>query len=341
MWKTLKGLARGQAKPAPRSGEKEAGRGKTAVAVETTRDIFTAKRLDSFFWGELLGVRSFISARNALETRVMKRVDRLAGGSGELSALVPRVPAVIPRLIQSLKDEQTSGKQLAAEISRDPALLAGMVRYANSAFYRTKEPIKSVEQAMLILGRDGLRSLIAKVALKPLLDSRKDYFSTFAGPLLWDQAERCALACECLAKREGAPVFEAYLAGLLHKIGYKIVTRVLSEEYDGKEAPRSFQFRDWLSETVPVLSWRVSLEWGLPAAVSDALNELTRLEQQAEASRLGGVVFVSSKLSELHTLSAAGRIQGDIKRLTCRINGKFADACRDCYDELSRLEKPA
>ena len=341
MWKTLKGLARGPAKPTRASGHREAGTSRTALTVETTRDSYTAKRLDSFFCGELLGVRSFISDGNPLETRVMKRVDRLAGGGGELSALVPHVPAVIPQLLQSLRDENASGKQLAAQISRDPALLAGMLRHANSAFYRTREPIKSVEQAMLILGRDGLRNLIAKVALKPLLDSRKDHFSTLAGPLLWDQSERCALSCECLAKREGAPVFEAYLAGLIHKIGYKIVTRVLSEEYDGKEAPRSFAFRDWLIATEPVLSWRVAQGWGLPATVSGALKELARLDQQGEVSRLCGVEFVSSKLSELHILAATGRIRGDIKRLSCRINGKFTDACRDCYGQLSRLELPA
>jgi len=300
----------------------------------------TAERLDRAFCAELLGVRSFIAGANPLEIRVMKRVDRLRRNGAALAGLVPRVPAVIPRLILSLRDDSLSGKQLAAELSRDVALVAEVMRYVNSAYYRTREPIGSLERAMFVLGRDSLRSLIARAALRPLMDSRSDYFSTLAGPLLWKQAERCTVSCECIAKRQGVPVFEAGLAGLLHKVGYRIVTRILSEEYQGGDAPRSVEFRDWLIECVPALSWRVAAQWELPAAVTEALKGLSEMNARVDVPRLSGVLFVSSKLSELYLLDAARHIRGDIKRFSCRINGDLTDCCGSCYAELSRFDDP-
>ena len=338
VWKKLTGFVRGPAKPLSRPRPR--GQGETTISVETTRDVLTAERLDRAFCAELLGVRSFIAGVNPLEARVMKRVDGLRRNGAALAGLVPRVPAVIPRLVQSLRDDSLSGKQLAAELSRDVALVADVMRSANSAYYRTREPIGSLEQAMFVLGRDSLRSLIARAALKPLMDSRSDYFSSLAGPLLWKQAERCTVSGECIAKRQGVPVFEAGLAGLVHKVGYKIVARVLSEEYQGGDAPRSVEFRDWLIECVPALSWRVSAQWELPGAVTEALKGLSDINARADIPRISGVLLVSSKLSELYLLDAAGYIRGDITRFNCRINGDLTDCCRSCYAQIAKFDDP-
>ena len=319
----------------------ESRTGLSTFRVETTREVVTAERLDKAFCGELLGVSSFVDGVNPFEVRVMKRLDRMLGRRSQLAELVPRVPAVIPRLLRSLRDENRSGHQLAAELSRDVVLVADAIRYASSAYYRTREPIKSLEQAVLMLGRDGLQNLLARAAFKPLFDSHKDHFSVLASPLLWRQAERCAVACECIARREGVPVFEAFLAGLINKVGYRIVARVLGEEHRGADAPRSFQFRDWLTDRAPALSWRVAAQWDLPASVTDGLKGLLNPQGFADTQHLSGVVYTASKLSELYLLSISGRIKGDMKRFACRVNGRLVDYCSLCYAEMSRLDQRA
>ena len=339
MWNRLRELSRASNKPGTHSSRQAQGAGETTVVAETTRESVTAEKLDKSFCAEVLGVRSFISDVNPLETKVMARVERLLGGNEDLAAMIPRVPEVIPKLLRLLRDKNWSGKQLASEISQDPALLADVVRVANSPYYRTRGNIVNIEQAMLMLGGNTLRTVIAKAAMKPMLDTRSDYFSKLAGPTLWNQAEKCAASCECLAKQEGAPQFEAYIAGLIHQIGYIIVTRVLSQAYDGADAPRSYAFRDWLIEHVPRLSQRISREWGLPVAVTDTLGEIANLRGKEEISTLAGVVFTASKLSELYVLAAVGRIRGDVKRFSCRINGRLTDSCSKCYAELARLDE--
>jgi HD-like signal output (HDOD) protein len=339
MWNKLKGLVRTSTGGAAAARQATNRKGESTISVETTREVVIAQRIDRAFCGELLGVRSFIDGVNPLEVRVMKRVDRLLGRSSDFVRLVPRVPAVLPRLMRSIRNDDLSGNQLASVLSQDVVLVADVIRFANSAYYRTREPIKNLEHAVAILGRDGLSSLVARVAFRSLLNSHRDHYSTLAGPLLWRQAERCALACECIARRSKVPVFEAFLAGLIHKVGYKIVARILSEEHQGADAPRSAQFRDWLIARAPALSWRVAAQWDLSETLTEALRGLAGTESRADGTGVAGVVYVSSKLSELYLLAAAGRIRGEIKRFNCRVNGELADYCRACYAEMARLDE--
>ncbi len=339
MWKKLKRFAQRSASASRTPSHSQAESGRTEIVIETRFTTLTVQRLEALFSSELLGVRSLVGDTNTFESRVMKRVERLLSKSAELNKLIPRVPTVLPRLLQSLKDENASNEQLAALISEDPALLASVIRNANSAYYLTRERIDSVEVALLMLGRDRLRSIVAKAALQPLLDNRNDYFSNMAGPLLWEQTERCAHSGACLAAKEKLPDFEVFLAGLVHKIGYRIVTRIMTEEYDGTEAPRSYTFRDWLTTTVSILSWRVAVEWDLPEIVTDTLHELANHKERSDLSPFAVVVYLSSKLSELQLLAEKGCVPGGVKRITCRLNGRFSDACRECFERLSELNK--
>lgn len=335
MWNKLKGLARGSKASQSQSAAPEGRCGNTTIAIETTREILTPQRLDRIFYAELLGVRSCIDSINALERTVMRRVDRLAGKRRDFRGLVPPVPTAVPALMRSLCDGGLSEQQLTAEIGRDRVLQANVLRFANSAYYRTQEPVRDIRHAVDMLGRDAVRSLVARAVFRPLLNGYTDHFSKLAGPLLWAQGERCALACECFAGRAGIPLFDAFVTGLLHKVGYRVVARVLGEEYQGGDAPRSADFRDWLIERVPVLSWRVAQEWGLPDSVTQGLEGLIRAPTRAGVARLSGVVFVGAALSELCVLSGAGRIRGELKRLNCRIDGEIGDSCAACYAQIA------
>jgi HD-like signal output (HDOD) protein len=340
MWNKLTGFARRNKAEGSESRLREARSGNTTIAIETAREVLTARRLERTFCAELLGVNSFINSVNPLERRVMKRVDRVSGKGADIAALVPRVPKAVPGLMQSFSDATRSGDQLAAEISRDAVLLGNVLRFANSPFYASREPITGIEHALALLGRDGLRALTARAVFRPLLKGHTDHFSKLAGPRLWQQAEHCAVACEYLARRNAMPVFDAFVAGLIHRAGYRVVARVLGEEYQGGDAPRSAVFRDWLIERMPVLSWRVAREWGLPVSVTESLKGLGQAESGVASPRLTGIVFAAARLSELFVLSRTGRIRGEIKRFSCRINGELADCCGLCYAEMSKLDEP-
>ena len=108
--------------------------------------------------------------------------------------MVPRVPSVIPQLLKSLRDENISAQELAVLIIRDMSIVAEVVKQANSAQFNLSTPVTSIENAIMVLGKNSLRILVTKIAFKPLFNIKSGRYSCVATPVLWDQSEKCALA---------------------------------------------------------------------------------------------------------------------------------------------------
>jgi HD-like signal output (HDOD) protein len=73
---------------------------------------------------------------------------------------LPTVPAVTQKLIASFSDEDVAFKQIAEQISADPALSAKLLRLANSAYFHLSRTIGSVEDALQMLGFVMVRNLV-------------------------------------------------------------------------------------------------------------------------------------------------------------------------------------
>ncbi|HEY9182140.1 MAG TPA: HDOD domain-containing protein, partial [Gammaproteobacteria bacterium] len=70
----------------------------------------------------------------------------------------PRRPLLLPELVRAVNDSETTRRELAAMIARDPALVGSLLKLANSPIYRRgSKPIESVERALAVLGTQGVR----------------------------------------------------------------------------------------------------------------------------------------------------------------------------------------
>jgi hypothetical protein len=78
---------------------------------------------------------------------------------------------LLPKLIQAVNDNQSSGRDIAALIGQDPALAGNLLRIANSPLYRLQAlPVESLERAVTLVGTDGLRQMIATAMMQPVLN---------------------------------------------------------------------------------------------------------------------------------------------------------------------------
>jgi hypothetical protein len=83
--------------------------------------------------------------------------------------LTPRRPNLLPQLMRAINDEDVSRRELSAIIARDPSMVGSLLKMANSAYYRVAAGrVESIERAVVILGSDGLRSLVASSILQPI-----------------------------------------------------------------------------------------------------------------------------------------------------------------------------
>lgn len=209
-------------------------------------------------------------APDAAQRDALQRLEETIRGAPDRQ-LVPRMPALLPRLLGLVRRDDVSPRELAEPLARDPALLGEVIRLANSPRYRTLRAISSVQEAILLLGQRGLEQLLVRVVMGPVFDGRQGRYSRAAGTRVWDQAERCAHACGWL-RRGAHDAFEAYLAGMVANSGLMVALRVLDRHLGDAKAPDTLGFHDALLDATGRLSLLIARQWSFPAAVVAALE---------------------------------------------------------------------
>src|SRR3989338_1975577 len=223
---------------------------------------------------------------------------------------VPRLPTVMPQLLQSLRNSKASADELVDIIKKDPVIAGAVLKMVNSTFYNPSHvAIDSFHRAIMILGMNGMRSLLTRSLMQPLIQSKSVYFSE-SGNTLWKHSTSCALACQIMGKSQGLDSFKSYLSGLTHDIGTITLLTQLSHQYRrefGNKFPPVDSFGMLLEAHAPRLGWQIARDWQLPEEVILALKDQL-LPDLKNASALGLVVHNANLLSEAHIMLRQDRL---------------------------------
>jgi len=251
--------------------------------------------------------------------------------SAALSDHVPRLPMLLPKLLHSLRDRNKSGKALADLIHSDPAMVAEVLRTANSPYYRTSNKIRDIEHAIVVLGIGGLRETVARLALRPVMQFDFGSTNQTLAPRLWEQSNKCASASAWLAAKAGVDRFDAFLAGLIHNIGAAVAFRIMNRALGKIPPTASERFRRILDVVVPRITFRVAREWALPEAVVAGLNP------RSQVTALGCVVVTAARLSKLHTLVESARYAPEVYSDAWICASSMSAHQIGCLEELDRV----
>lgn len=139
--------------------------------------------------------------------------DEIEKGVGDL----PSLPAVVIELLQSLSREDVDADTLAHQISRDQALVAKMLRVANSSFYGLQGKVNSISDAIVVLGLRGVRTLATAAAVTGAF--RAIDVPGFDNRVFWRHSVGIALCARAVARHMRVGEDNAFTVGLLHDIG--------------------------------------------------------------------------------------------------------------------------
>ena len=73
---------------------------------------------------------------------------------------LPTVPEVVLELIESFNDPNTDTKKVGQHIAMDQVLVARVLRMANSARFGLSRQIASVDDSIMVLGFNAVRTLV-------------------------------------------------------------------------------------------------------------------------------------------------------------------------------------
>ena len=146
-------------------------------------------------------------------------------GRGDALDAIPTIPAILQTLIAELDQpaEKVNLIHVAELIGRDDSLAAQCLRMANSALYGRGKRTSSLRGAVRTLGISHVRDAAISCAMIRIVPSQ-----TALDPVIfWEHSLGCAILSRKLARSIGFDdPDKAYLAGLLHDVGY-IVNMIL------------------------------------------------------------------------------------------------------------------
>lgn len=225
----------------------------------------------------------------------------------------PRRPLLLPQLLNAVGDSDTSRGELARMIARDPALVGGLLRLANSSVYRrTAQPVESVERAVTVMGTQGIRSLIAVALVQPVFRPGGGQTGKFP-EVVWEYTYRAAAGAEIHAQAvESTDPFGAQLLALVTGLAAIVVFRVAADRYtQGALRPDATAIAALLDEHTADVALRIAASWELSPRLLEALEDQRRGKPALPASALGRSVKFGLVAGALSVLEANGSIDAD------------------------------
>lgn len=190
----------------------------------------------------------------------------------------PRRPNLLPELIRAINDEGVSVRQLVPIVAQDPALVGNLLKVANSSYYRvTQQPIETIERAIVILGSDGLRSVMAAALMQPIFNVSGAGGASRFPEVVWEHAVRSAhAAIPHAALVERTNPFAAELLTLICGLAEIVLFRAVLEHYPrspGREGIDPLVVASILESRTAAFAWHIGADWRLSEEMLAALEE--------------------------------------------------------------------
>ena len=149
---------------------------------------------------------------------------------------LPALPLIVSELISSFERQDVSVGALADKVSQDQALAAKTLRLANSSFYGLQCKVKTIQQAITVLGFDSVRALVSAAGI--IDNFAGGEHSAFDFKAFWRHAIGTALCAKSIARIASLNQDYGFISGLLHDIGTLVLVTRFPEQYQSAVAYR-------------------------------------------------------------------------------------------------------
>jgi HD-like signal output (HDOD) protein len=168
-------------------------------------------------------------------------------------------------------------RQLVPIVARDPSLVGNLLKVANSSYYRvTQQAVETIERALVILGSDGLRSVMAAALMQPIFQVSAAGGASRFPEVVWEHAVRSAhAAIPHAALVERVNPFAAELLTLISGLAEIVLFRAIHEHCPrmGREGADPQVIASILDSQSASFAWHIGADWRLSEEMLAALEE--------------------------------------------------------------------
>ncbi|MCP4996268.1 MAG: HDOD domain-containing protein [Gammaproteobacteria bacterium] len=213
------------------------------------------------------------------------------------------LPEVYLKLKQVIDSEDSSMEDVAKVVSLDPALVARLLKIANSALYSFPSQVETVSRAVNILGIREIHDLVLATsvakAFQGLPNGLMD-MNTF-----WFRSVQCGFLAQHLAQGVGNRRSESlFVLGLMHDIGHLVLYTNYPDQCRDAMAESGDDFirrneleRQLIGCDAYQLGAEIMRSWSLPDAFVQALLHIDNPEGAVDHNRDVAILHIAARLT--------------------------------------------
>ena len=211
-----------------------------------------------------------MTEQDSLRSQISARIN-------SASLQLPVFNRVVLELQRRMNDPDVGTRQLEAVIAKDPALVAQVLRLANSSRYAGLNKIATVDQALLRLGTQQVCRLALAASQLSLYKTKYLPLESYMADS-WNRAYASAIGAGWIAERTGhaGMAQAAFLAGLLHDVGNLLILMVLEDIEMKAGTNRQFSaslINDILNSLHCECGYMLMQRWNLPEIYCNAARD--------------------------------------------------------------------
>ena len=258
---------------------------------------------------------------------------------------LPTLPSVLGKILATAADPDASALDLGQHIAADQSLSATLLKLVNSAYYGFYRQIKSVTQAIVMLGFLEVRNLaLTATAFRTLgTGSSTDYDRM----QLWRHSLATALAADRCAQILGLKAVGCFEAGLLHDIGRVALDMLYTEEFQEATNKAHSQGVHIIEAEAEVFGMNhaevggiLGEHWNLPPGVVEAIRCHHAPEEAAIEPHLAQVAAVSNYITYGAELGEVGTgCPPEYPAAAVESLGLTVEQCNEIGDELQKSQE--
>lgn len=217
------------------------------------------------------------------------------------SVKLPVMPEVAHALIRTLHDDEISISQVRDLIAKDPVLTAKVLRAANSAAMGLRREVGTLDAAITMVGLSQVRTL----ALTACMNVAFPVLPGLDRTEFWRSCMACAGYSQWLAAGIGLDAQQAWLAGMMLRLGELIIVQARPETLAELERQPQVPGGRWAREqqvlgfTETQVTAELAHRWNFPVAIVRGLNTAPAPLATQPLSQLGGVLHLASRLADM------------------------------------------
>ncbi|MBT3603500.1 MAG: HDOD domain-containing protein [Candidatus Latescibacteria bacterium] len=216
---------------------------------------------------------------------------------------LPTLPTVYAQVEELCKNPDVDADELAKVIETDPSITMKMLKLSNSAFFGFNREIKSIRDAVALLGNVTVQNAVLSISIFEALKDQ-DQSAGLDKKEFWKHSASVGSIVRFITNKMKIDREESFTSGILHDIGKVILDGLFAEFYAGviktvKEKKQHILQAEELALglTHNKLGQELAESWGLPPRLIEAISYHHNPKRAELDSELVSLVHIADAIA--------------------------------------------